>query len=108
MSEGHARDPKCPAVWRFPHQSKGAWPEWVYAYKPVKNENGMKVKVEERNTEMSDFILMSVSDFYRMFLLFLQINERRILNGIFTICGVPSTKFETACSTLDKLGKVNS
>ncbi|CAI5780404.1 histidine--tRNA ligase, cytoplasmic-like isoform X1 [Podarcis lilfordi] len=36
----------------------------------------------------------------------IKINERRILNGIFTICGVPSTKFETACCTLDKLGKV--
>ncbi|XP_053099409.1 histidine--tRNA ligase, cytoplasmic-like isoform X3 [Hemicordylus capensis] len=34
------------------------------------------------------------------------INDRRILSGIFTVCGVPSNKFETACSTLDKLDKV--
>ncbi|XP_061442569.1 histidine--tRNA ligase, cytoplasmic-like isoform X2 [Rhineura floridana] len=36
----------------------------------------------------------------------IKINERRILNGIFTTFGVPNTKFETACSTLDKLDKV--
>ncbi|XP_060110443.1 histidine--tRNA ligase, cytoplasmic-like isoform X2 [Heteronotia binoei] len=37
----------------------------------------------------------------------IKINDRRILSGIFSICGVPDTKFETACSTLDKLGKVS-
>ncbi|XP_053099410.1 histidine--tRNA ligase, cytoplasmic-like isoform X4 [Hemicordylus capensis] len=36
----------------------------------------------------------------------IRINDRRILSGIFTVCGVPSNKFETACSTLDKLDKV--
>ncbi|KAJ6661348.1 hypothetical protein lerEdw1_014976 [Lerista edwardsae] len=36
----------------------------------------------------------------------IKINDRRILNGIFKVCGVPDNKFETACSTLDKLGKV--
>nr|XP_056718477.1 histidine--tRNA ligase, cytoplasmic isoform X3 [Euleptes europaea] len=37
----------------------------------------------------------------------IKINDRRILNGIFNICGVPDTKFETACSTLDKLDKMS-
>ncbi|XP_062986180.1 histidine--tRNA ligase, cytoplasmic-like [Elgaria multicarinata webbii] len=36
----------------------------------------------------------------------IKINDRRILNGIFTVCGVPETKFENACSTLDKLDKM--
>ncbi|KAL8194144.1 UNVERIFIED_CONTAM: hypothetical protein K2H54_001106 [Gekko kuhli] len=37
----------------------------------------------------------------------IRINDRRILNGIFSTCGVPDEKFETTCSTLDKLGKVS-
>ncbi|XP_077165709.1 histidine--tRNA ligase, cytoplasmic-like [Paroedura picta] len=37
----------------------------------------------------------------------IKVNDRRILSGIFKTCGVPDTKFETACSTLDKLGKVS-
>ncbi|XP_054841478.1 histidine--tRNA ligase, cytoplasmic-like [Eublepharis macularius] len=37
----------------------------------------------------------------------IRINDRRILKGIFTVCGVPDAKFEMACSTLDKLGKVS-
>ncbi|KAM3840244.1 histidine--tRNA ligase, cytoplasmic-like isoform 1-T1 [Vipera latastei] len=36
----------------------------------------------------------------------IKINDRRILQGIFTICGIPEIKFERACSTLDKLDKV--
>ncbi|XP_066480992.1 histidine--tRNA ligase, cytoplasmic-like isoform X3 [Tiliqua scincoides] len=36
----------------------------------------------------------------------IKINDRRILKGIFMVCGVPDNKFETACSTLDKLGKM--
>ncbi|KAH0618095.1 hypothetical protein JD844_017076 [Phrynosoma platyrhinos] len=36
----------------------------------------------------------------------IRVNHRRILNGIFTVCGVSETKFESVCSTLDKLGKM--
>ncbi|XP_039182009.1 histidine--tRNA ligase, cytoplasmic-like isoform X2 [Crotalus tigris] len=36
----------------------------------------------------------------------IKINDRRILQGIVTICGIPEIKFERICSTLDKLDKV--
>ncbi|NXK93120.1 SYHC protein, partial [Formicarius rufipectus] len=36
----------------------------------------------------------------------IKVNDRRILNGVFAICGVPESKFITACSTVDKLDKV--
>ncbi|XP_023802939.1 histidine--tRNA ligase, cytoplasmic-like [Cyanistes caeruleus] len=35
-----------------------------------------------------------------------QVNDRRILNGVFAVCGVPENKFVPACSTVDKLDKV--
>ncbi|ETE61519.1 Histidyl-tRNA synthetase, cytoplasmic [Ophiophagus hannah] len=37
----------------------------------------------------------------------IKINDRRILQGIFTICGIPEIKFERICSTLDKLDKIS-
>ncbi|XP_064314859.1 histidine--tRNA ligase, cytoplasmic-like isoform X1 [Phalacrocorax carbo] len=36
----------------------------------------------------------------------IKVNDRRILNGVFAICGVPESKFITTCSTVDKLDKV--
>lgn len=36
-----------------------------------------------------------------------QVNDRRILNGVFVVCGVPESKFIPACSTVDKLDKVS-
>ncbi|KFP81270.1 Histidine--tRNA ligase, cytoplasmic, partial [Acanthisitta chloris] len=36
----------------------------------------------------------------------IKVNDRRILNGIFAVCGVPESKFISACSTVDKLDKV--
>ncbi|KAJ7338211.1 hypothetical protein JRQ81_010904 [Phrynocephalus forsythii] len=36
----------------------------------------------------------------------IRINDRRILDGIFTTCGLPETKIKTVCSSLDKLGKI--
>uniref|UniRef100_A0A6J0U738 histidine--tRNA ligase n=1 Tax=Pogona vitticeps TaxID=103695 RepID=A0A6J0U738_9SAUR len=36
----------------------------------------------------------------------IRINDRRILDGIFTVCGLSETKVKTVCSTLDKLGKI--
>lgn len=38
--------------------------------------------------------------------LHLQVNDRRILDGMFAVCGVPDDKFRTICSTVDKLDKV--
>lgn len=37
----------------------------------------------------------------------LQVNDRRILDGMFAVCGVPDSKFRTICSSVDKLDKVN-
>lgn len=71
----------------------------------------MKVKVFclfVLSAKVIAIIGQNLFDFSACFLFFSQINDRRILNGIFTICGVPDTKFETACSSLDKLDKVNS
>ncbi|XP_069510315.1 histidine--tRNA ligase, cytoplasmic-like isoform X2 [Ambystoma mexicanum] len=35
----------------------------------------------------------------------IKINDRRILEGIFSVCGVPENKFCAVCSSVDKLGK---
>uniref|UniRef100_A0AAA9TH73 Histidine--tRNA ligase, cytoplasmic n=1 Tax=Bos taurus TaxID=9913 RepID=A0AAA9TH73_BOVIN len=37
----------------------------------------------------------------------LKVNDRRILDGMFAICGVPDSKFRTICSSVDKLDKVS-
>ncbi|XP_066479247.1 histidine--tRNA ligase, cytoplasmic [Tiliqua scincoides] len=36
----------------------------------------------------------------------IKINDRRILDGMFAVCGVPDSKFRTICSTVDKLDKM--
>ncbi|XP_064222471.1 histidine--tRNA ligase, cytoplasmic isoform X2 [Aotus nancymaae] len=35
------------------------------------------------------------------------VNDRRILDGMFAICGVPDSKFRTICSSVDKLDKMS-
>lgn len=37
----------------------------------------------------------------------LQVNHRRLLDGMFAVCGVPEDKFRSICSAVDKLDKVN-
>ncbi|NWT60389.1 SYHM protein, partial [Erythrocercus mccallii] len=37
----------------------------------------------------------------------IKVNDRRILNGVFAVCGVPESKFIPACSSVDKLDKVS-
>ncbi|XP_025071889.1 histidine--tRNA ligase, cytoplasmic-like isoform X3 [Alligator sinensis] len=34
------------------------------------------------------------------------VNDRRILSGVFAACGVPESKLQAACSTVDKLNKM--
>ncbi|XP_028815823.1 histidine--tRNA ligase isoform X1 [Denticeps clupeoides] len=36
----------------------------------------------------------------------IKVNDRRILDGMFAVCGVPDEKFRTVCSTVDKLDKL--
>lgn len=36
----------------------------------------------------------------------LKVNHRRLLDGIFEVCGVPADKFRSTCSSVDKLDKV--
>ncbi|KAM9377682.1 histidine--tRNA ligase isoform 2-T2 [Pholidichthys leucotaenia] len=36
----------------------------------------------------------------------IKVNDRRILDGMFAVCGVPDEKFRTICSTVDKLDKL--
>ncbi|KAF7235471.1 Histidine--tRNA ligase, cytoplasmic, partial [Varanus komodoensis] len=36
----------------------------------------------------------------------IKVNDRRILDGMFAVCGVPDNKFRTICSTVDKLDKM--
>lgn len=38
----------------------------------------------------------------------IKLNHRALLNGLFTVCGVPEEKFKSICSTVDKLDKVIS
>ncbi|OBS66662.1 hypothetical protein A6R68_04806 [Neotoma lepida] len=35
-----------------------------------------------------------------------KVNDRRILDGMFAVCGVPDSKFRTICSSVDKLDKL--
>lgn len=35
-----------------------------------------------------------------------QVNDRRILDGVFAVCGCPDDKFRQACSAVDKLDKL--
>jgi len=35
-----------------------------------------------------------------------QVNHRQILDGMFRVCGVPSDKFRSICSSVDKLDKL--
>ena len=37
----------------------------------------------------------------------MQINHRKILDGLFAACGVPPEKFKPICSAVDKLDKVS-
>uniref|UniRef100_A0A4W4FV56 histidine--tRNA ligase n=1 Tax=Electrophorus electricus TaxID=8005 RepID=A0A4W4FV56_ELEEL len=37
----------------------------------------------------------------------IKVNDRRILDGMFAMCGVPDEKFRTICSTVDKLDKAS-
>lgn len=36
----------------------------------------------------------------------IKLNHRLLLDGMFEACGVPTDKFRTICSTVDKLDKV--
>jgi histidyl-tRNA synthetase len=38
----------------------------------------------------------------------IKVNHRQLLDGLFEACGVPSDKFRTVCSSVDKLDKVCS
>ncbi|KAG7484913.1 hypothetical protein MATL_G00055080 [Megalops atlanticus] len=35
----------------------------------------------------------------------IKVNDRRLLDGMFAVCGVPEEKFRTVCSSVDKLDK---
>ncbi|KAM9069341.1 probable histidine--tRNA ligase, mitochondrial isoform X2 [Sarcophilus harrisii] len=37
----------------------------------------------------------------------IKVNDRRILDGMFAVCGVPENKFRFVCSSVDKLGKMS-
>ena len=46
------------------------------------------------------------SVYCKTFLTLLQINHRKILDGIFEVCGVPPDKIRAISSAVDKLDKV--
>lgn len=37
----------------------------------------------------------------------IKVNDRRILDGMFEVCGVPADKFRTICSSVDKMDKIS-
>uniref|UniRef100_A0A8C6QA56 histidine--tRNA ligase n=1 Tax=Nannospalax galili TaxID=1026970 RepID=A0A8C6QA56_NANGA len=37
----------------------------------------------------------------------IKINDRRIVDGMFAVCGVPESKFRTTCASMDKLDKMS-
>ncbi|XP_051019066.1 histidine--tRNA ligase, mitochondrial isoform X2 [Acomys russatus] len=38
---------------------------------------------------------------------FIKVNDRRLVDGMFAVCGVPESKFRTICSSMDKLDKMS-
>lgn len=36
----------------------------------------------------------------------IKVNDRRIIDGVFAVCGVPESKFRVICSSIDKLDKM--
>ncbi|XP_063784860.1 histidine--tRNA ligase, cytoplasmic-like isoform X3 [Pseudophryne corroboree] len=36
----------------------------------------------------------------------IKVNDRRLLSGILSVCGVPDSEFRTACTSIDKLDKI--
>lgn len=36
----------------------------------------------------------------------IKVNDRRLLSGILTVCGIPESKLKTVCTSIDKLDKV--
>ncbi|XP_057645176.1 histidine--tRNA ligase, mitochondrial [Chionomys nivalis] len=37
----------------------------------------------------------------------IKVNDRRVVDGMFAVCGVPESKFRTICSSMDKLDKMS-
>uniref|UniRef100_A0A8C9JQ32 histidine--tRNA ligase n=1 Tax=Panthera tigris altaica TaxID=74533 RepID=A0A8C9JQ32_PANTA len=37
----------------------------------------------------------------------IKVNDRRVLDGMFAVCGVPESKFHAICSLIDKLDKIS-
>uniref|UniRef100_A0A8C2VN04 histidine--tRNA ligase n=1 Tax=Chinchilla lanigera TaxID=34839 RepID=A0A8C2VN04_CHILA len=37
----------------------------------------------------------------------IKVNDRRIVDGVFAVCGVPESKFHTICASMDKLDKIS-
>jgi histidyl-tRNA synthetase len=37
----------------------------------------------------------------------IKLNHRKLLDGMFALCGVPEEKFRAICSAVDKLDKVS-
>ncbi|XP_049505350.1 histidine--tRNA ligase, mitochondrial isoform X1 [Panthera uncia] len=37
----------------------------------------------------------------------IKVNDRRVLDGMFAVCGVPESKFHAICSSIDKLDKIS-
>ncbi|XP_012875917.1 PREDICTED: probable histidine--tRNA ligase, mitochondrial isoform X1 [Dipodomys ordii] len=37
----------------------------------------------------------------------IKVNDRRIVDGMFAVCGVPESKFRTICASMDKLDKMS-
>lgn len=64
-----------------------------------------RIKVFPHHFSCFFFLIIHLNQSFNNFLLF-QVNDRRILDGMFAVCGVPGDKFRTICSTVDKLDKV--
>lgn len=69
------------------------------------------IRSETRVGELLKHCIINVDcdciGFPKHLLLFcLQVNHRKLLDGMFAVCGVPDDKFRAICSTVDKLDKV--
>merc|ERR1712106_621695 len=85
-----------------PYMSKGRYREFYQCDFDIAGANAAPMLADAECVKIVDDILrrVDVGDYL------VKINDRRILDGIFAVCGCPDDKFRGACAEVDKLDKL--
>ncbi|KAD2393439.1 hypothetical protein E3N88_40416 [Mikania micrantha] len=86
-------------VYRRDNPSKGRYREFYQCDFDIAGDEtvGADFEVVKLLTELLDELNIGVYE--------IKLNHRKLLDGMLDICGVPSHKFRTVCSSIDKLDK---